>query len=93
MNWEYYRIVFKERGKPLHQISDMNLRFDALIDATQGESLLRNGYGKRCLWIPEALAYMWKCGFVHRDISAGNILLVDKPGVLADLEYAKPYSS
>lgn len=31
---------------------------------------------------------MHKSGWVHRDISAGNILIVDGSGRLTDLEYA-----
>lgn len=37
---------------------------------------------------------MWLAGWVHRDISAGNILWLKEPGkegrgILSDLEYAK----
>ncbi|KAF8579528.1 hypothetical protein K439DRAFT_1359391 [Ramaria rubella] len=39
-----------------------------------------------------ALMLMHKYDFVHRDVSAGNILSVDGRGVLADLEYAKRLS-
>ena len=36
-----------------------------------------------------ALQAVHKCGWVHRDISSGNILLVDGVVKIADLEYAK----
>ncbi|KAI0086022.1 hypothetical protein BDY19DRAFT_996208 [Irpex rosettiformis] len=36
-----------------------------------------------------ALATMHKCGWVHRDVSSGNILLVDGFAKISDLEYAK----
>ena len=32
---------------------------------------------------------MHECGWVHRDISAGNVLLHDTTGKVADVEYAK----
>ena len=32
---------------------------------------------------------MHKCGWVHRDISSGNILIVDGVVKIGDLEYAK----
>lgn len=35
-----------------------------------------------------AVEYMHTIGWVHRDISAGNVLLVGDDGVISDLEYA-----
>lgn len=32
---------------------------------------------------------MHKCGWVHRDISIGNVLVANGIGVLADVEFAK----
>ncbi|KAF8589157.1 hypothetical protein K439DRAFT_1658126 [Ramaria rubella] len=40
----------------------------------------------------KALMLMHKYDFVHRDVSAGNILSVNGRGILADLEYAKHVS-
>jgi hypothetical protein len=34
---------------------------------------------------------MGRIGYVHRDISTGNVLVVDGGGRLSDLEYAKPF--
>ncbi|KAG9022754.1 hypothetical protein FRB95_014238 [Tulasnella sp. JGI-2019a] len=42
--------------------------------------------------IVRGLEYMWRCGWIHRDISAGNILIIKNRGVLSDLEYAKKYT-
>jgi len=36
-----------------------------------------------------ALKWMHLCGYVHRDISVGNILLYEGRGLLMDLEYSK----
>ena len=42
-----------------------------------------------------ALHAMLRVNLIHRDISVGNILLMDRQdqqlGVLIDLEYAKPF--
>ncbi|KAK7042394.1 hypothetical protein R3P38DRAFT_2890270 [Favolaschia claudopus] len=38
-----------------------------------------------------ALQLLYQLGFVHRDVSAGNILVVDGVGTLTDLEFMRPY--
>ncbi|CUA75245.1 Putative chromatin-remodeling complex ATPase chain [Rhizoctonia solani] len=72
---QHYRIVFKEIGKPVHQLR----KWTDVFIAIQGG------------W--EGLYAMHLCGYVHRDVSCGNILLVSGPsgkrGVIIDLEYAK----
>ncbi|KAJ7164944.1 hypothetical protein C8R46DRAFT_900906, partial [Mycena filopes] len=40
-----------------------------------------------------ALRLLHRLGFVHRDVSAGNILLVDGVGKLSDLEYMQSFHS
>ncbi|KAG8703733.1 hypothetical protein FRC11_010480 [Ceratobasidium sp. 423] len=71
----HYRILFKEIGKPVHDLRNFTDVFIAI----------RGGW--------EGLHAMHLCGYVHRDVSSGNILLVDpqgnKRGVIMDLEYAK----
>ena len=37
----------------------------------------------------EALRALHSCGWVHRDISSGNVLIVNEVAKLSDLEYAK----
>ncbi|KAG6822841.1 hypothetical protein H0H92_012393 [Tricholoma furcatifolium] len=43
--------------------------------------------------VTKALWYMWKAGYVHRDVSAGNCLWNGEVGKLSDLEYAKKYDT
>lgn len=42
-----------------------------------------------------ALRYMQSAGYVHRDISPGNLLYFSADGTckISDLEYAKPYQT
>ncbi|KAJ7177993.1 hypothetical protein C8R46DRAFT_1346259 [Mycena filopes] len=39
----------------------------------------------------QALRLLYRLGLVHRDVSAGNILLVNGLGILSDLEFARPF--
>ncbi|KAI5114952.1 hypothetical protein M0805_000808, partial [Coniferiporia weirii] len=41
----------------------------------------------------KALEYMHRCGWVHRDISCGNVYLYEGRGLLGDLEFAKRMST
>ncbi|KAG9033391.1 hypothetical protein FRB95_014839 [Tulasnella sp. JGI-2019a] len=38
-----------------------------------------------------AFEYMWKCRYIHRDISSNIVLVVDGRGILPELEYTKKY--
>ena len=40
-----------------------------------------------------ALAFLTKKGYVHRDISPGNIIIYNEQAKLSDLEFAKQYES
>ncbi|KDN33534.1 hypothetical protein RSAG8_13375, partial [Rhizoctonia solani AG-8 WAC10335] len=74
---QHYRIVFKEIGKPVHDLRNWTDVFTAIQGGWEG------------------LHAMNLCGYVHRDVSSGNILLVPasgsfgQRGVIMDLEYAK----
>ncbi|KJA23921.1 hypothetical protein HYPSUDRAFT_86460 [Hypholoma sublateritium FD-334 SS-4] len=77
----HYRIVFQEKGTSLHHHS-----FNREIEM-------------RSILIPvlydtiKALGVMWRKGYVHRDISDGNILLYGGRARLVDLEFAKKYGT
>ncbi|KAL5639039.1 hypothetical protein ACGC1H_003423 [Rhizoctonia solani] len=74
---QHYRIVFKEIGKPVHDLDDWTDVFTAIQGGWEGLHAIN------------------LCGYVHRDVSSGNILLVPasgslgQRGVIMDLEYAK----
>ncbi len=84
----HHRIVFKEVCQPIHNLTSFQDRFKVLGEACIGEksTILLRFYSHRIL----ALKALHHSGWVHRDISSGNIL-VDSTGCakLGDLEYAK----
>ncbi|KIY44231.1 hypothetical protein FISHEDRAFT_15017, partial [Fistulina hepatica ATCC 64428] len=43
--------------------------------------------------VPSALQLLYLARYVHRDVSAGNVLCyeLEEQGKLSDLEYAKPF--
>jgi Fungal protein kinase len=41
----------------------------------------------------EGLRWLFRAGYVHRDISAGNVLCVNGSGRLSDLEFCKNYKT
>ncbi|GJE97380.1 hypothetical protein PsYK624_135970 [Phanerochaete sordida] len=65
------RIVFKQVGRTLQELSSMSQVFNCLADITTGLRALHHA------------------GWVHRDISIGNLLVVGNTGMITDVEYAK----
>ena len=89
-----YRIVFYERCTPLYKIVSLHAAYDCLV-----QLVLREHHASFFLpphtWplitdLCPALQLIHLAGWVHRDISTGNVL-IDKAGKvrLADFEYAK----
>lgn len=89
----HYRIIFKEVGKPLHEILSFKTVCSALCDIVKGTLclILHLVYSSDLLGYlpPAALEVLHKKKVVHRDISTGNILVYKKRGILSDLEYSK----
>ncbi|KJA27947.1 hypothetical protein HYPSUDRAFT_156193 [Hypholoma sublateritium FD-334 SS-4] len=74
----HYRIAFEEIGNSLLSVADSGeLRAADVSQALQDTTL--------------ALRFMAKRGYIHRDVSAGNIILYQNRAKLADLEFAKEY--
>lgn len=89
----HYRIVFKEVCKPLYEEQDLGNIFFALEETCESapfQFLLRSQANASVV-----LSRIHRTRWVHRDISAGNVLLYpsEQPGVfvtkLSDFEYAK----
>ena len=93
----HYRIVFKERGESLHSMScvrqiTLPLVAQAMHDILKGDYLIVPMNPSNTLLLL-ALAFLTKKGYVHRDISAGNIIIYQGRAKLCDLEFAKQYES
>ena len=94
---QHYRLVVKEVGKPLSEFTDGYHLVSAIFAVLQGWPIDYFGdftSTDGCLPAHEAAC---RAGYLHRDISAGNILLfVDADGelvgMLNDWELAKEFS-
>lgn len=83
----HYRIAFKEVAQPIDMETKLSHVFLVLRDVTQGKILLFPQHYTKHDFI--VLEHIHKAGWVHRDISAGNIHYYRDRGLLGDLEYAK----
>ena len=90
----HYRIVYKEVAVPYCKLRKTGAMIKVIIDAVESE------YDILYIWIysnddSKALLYLHEAGWVHRDISVGNLYLYTDPvsrkkrGLVGDLEYAK----
>lgn len=86
----HYRIVFKEDCEVLHEITSLERVVYALTKACAGTSLMTVlNYADSGISCFAALQSLHMLGWVHRDISSGNILLIKNQVKIADFEYAK----
>ncbi|KAI0689292.1 hypothetical protein BC835DRAFT_1308429 [Cytidiella melzeri] len=69
----HHRLVFEEERKPLSQVDSLHTVFLALLQITTGLMIIHQNGP----------------GWVHRDLSAGNILVIGDETKLSDFEYAK----
>ena len=90
----HYRIVYKEVAVPYYKLRKTGAMIKVIIDTVESE------YDILYIWIysnddSKALLYLHEAGWVHRDISVGNLYLYTDPvsrkkrGLVGDLEYAK----
>ena len=86
----HYRIVFKELCKPLREETSLKTVFGVLADASNGTSSFCTHLS---LYEPKlGLLALHKCGWVHGDISVGNLLMYGTEVKIIDLEYTQRYS-
>ena len=94
---KHRRRIVKEVGKPLHELTDHKLLFRCLVDGMKGDGY----FTSYCHFAyidglhSTGLRMLNEAGFVHRDISTGNLLLCmldDGASIckLSDLEYSRP---
>jgi serine/threonine protein kinase len=86
----HYRVVFKECATPISQVRMMGDVFIVLADLIKGQSfnyiLLASTF--LILLLP-VFRLLHGSGWVHRDISTGNMYLYEGRGLLGDFEFAK----
>ncbi|KAF8809156.1 hypothetical protein BYT27DRAFT_7255026 [Phlegmacium glaucopus] len=76
----HHRIIFKERGESLHNLSCLRqIKLPLIMQAMQD--------------VLKALAFMTKKGYVHQDISPRNTIIYNGHAKLNDLEFAKQYGT
>jgi hypothetical protein len=93
-----YRLVYKELCEPLQHLDSLQDVFKVLCDCLVGKSCLFLHLAA-VLYLTIGLQLLYCAGWVHRDISSGNVLVsrTSNPtilqGKLLDLEYAKKFLS
>lgn len=85
----HYRIVFMESGCPIHKLLTLNQSYSCLRDSVEGANLAI--YFHRHAYTIVGVRWLARIGYVHRDISTGNIIEYKGGGKLSDLEYCKPF--
>lgn len=90
------RLVFKQVCVALHDVSKLGNVLTALSSCVFGEVICSHCATARVLTGGSALQLMFLAGWVHRDISSGNLYRFEDDngevqGILADLEYAKRF--
>ncbi|KAF5363864.1 hypothetical protein D9756_001087 [Leucocoprinus leucothites] len=87
-----YRLVYQDVGFALHDSKDLKVSFNAIRDILVG-ALFDNDLPSLVVDDSPALTLLFLAGWVHRDISTGNIIIVRAGntfrGLLSDFEYAK----
>ena len=84
---KHYRVIFREVARSVHAARDLEGVFTVLSDVAKGLTfwfgliLLVNSY--------VALQWIHGAGWVHRDLSSGNLYLYNGRGLIGDFEYAK----
>ena len=85
----HYRIVFEEQGITIDDIRSLPDVLTILAETATGASSCISIRLKNLILVSPALQLLRKLGWVHRDVSIGNILSYEGGAKLADLEYAK----
>lgn len=94
---QHYRIVFRECGTSIDGLGTFHKIFTALRGGIKGTYVVHITHTVASCSSSTALKRVHDKGYVHRDISTGNILLVERGqgsrkrevGVLIDFEYCK----
>jgi len=90
----HHPIVLKEVGRPIYGEESITPGFKTARDAVKGQhtaissahNALKQQQQQQQQQYPLALQFISTNQYVHRDVSLGNILVVDGKGQLVDLE-------
>ena len=85
----HYRVVFKEVATPLNRCNGLPAIFRTCGDASVGRPDFSYHFPKGRSNASVVLGTMGDAGWIHRDISAGNIYVYGEGCLIGDLEYAK----
>ena len=91
----HYRIAYKEVAIPYYKIRNTDDMITVIIDAVKSEYVTYFYVRMYSNDDAKALLYLHEAGWVHRDISVGNLYLYTDPvsgkkgGLIGDFEYAK----
>lgn len=89
---QQYRVVYKELAIPMHKVTNLGDVCTIMADAIEGQHCSMSAFEVFNHGL-SVLKFVHGCGWVHRDISVGNLYLYvdgnEPRGLLADLEYAK----
>lgn len=83
------RLVMKQVGTCLHNEQSLRAVFSGLRDVCTGERWPSPNLEGPLKIYTIGLDMIHKYGWVHRDVSTGNIILWEGKGILTDFEYAK----
>ena len=83
-----YQVVYSEKGKPLFEVTSFSDAFAYLVQAADGMSraLVDANTGSRC---EPSVALLDRLGWVHRDFTLGNIIVVGTTAKISDSKFAK----
>lgn len=79
------RTLFRGIGQALQDVDDLRTCFNSFAHVAKGP--FNQSFSVHILIYP-GLMYMFSAGMVHRDLSNGNIILLDGLARISDLEYA-----
>jgi hypothetical protein len=86
-------IVFKENCNTLHNTKDLSQAISTISDCLRGTSHPSPSCTSSLILCAAASLLLLLAGWVHRDISGGNLLQYQGRGIMSDLEYARRYTA
>lgn len=83
-----YQVVYSEKGISLFEVSSLRELFvclEQVVNGTRRGSANQNAH----LRLNLALLHLHKAGWVYRDLSPGNVIMINKQVKMSDQEFAR----